>query len=54
MECWACGRTDVKKRPHGVPCTAGSRMGKEGMNGPARGGPCYCAACVARANERKE
>ena len=57
--CWACGRLDVRRRPgrgkqfyahrcpHGVPCTAGDRLaGKQGMNGPARGGPCYCAACV--------
>lgn len=57
--CWACGRVDVRKRPrhgklfyrhacpHGVPCIAGQpRTGVGGMNGPARGGPCYCPACV--------
>jgi len=57
--CWACGRTDVRKRPargkqyhrhncpHGVACTSGGPQGREGMNGPARGGPHYCPECVA-------
>ena len=35
------------KCPHGVPCVFGhGGLGGHGFNGPALGGPCYCAECV--------
>jgi hypothetical protein len=37
----------VHNCPHGVPCIFGRPgLGGHGMNGPARGGPYYCPACV--------